>query len=93
MFEVIFSFRANSNLYFRANISYLRMNNFRTQIYRTRYTTYNKLLEIESEDLLGRKKLEIRIRSKDISFIGTFIHSFLFFFSFFSSFPTTREIE
>lgn len=83
MFEVIFSFRANSNLYFRANISYLRMNNFRTQIYRTRYTTYNKLLEIESEDLLGRKKLEIRIRSKDISFIGTFIHSFPFFFLFF----------
>lgn len=91
MFEVIFSFRANSNLYFRANISYLRMNNFRTQIYRTRYTTYNKLLEIESEDLLGGRNSKYEFEGY---FIHRFIHSFIpFFFLFFSSFPTTREIE
>lgn len=61
-------------------------------------TTYNKLLEIESED---RVYLEKEIRNMNsfegyshpgISFIGSFIHSFIFSFFFFS-FPTTREIE
>lgn len=60
------------------------MNNFLRK-YRTRYTTYNKLLEIESED---RVYLEKEIRNMNsfeglfhpgISFIGSFIHFFLFF--------------
>lgn len=61
-------------------------------------TTYNKLLEIESEDRVYLEK-EIRNMNSfegyshpDISFIGSFIHSFIFSF-FFLSFPTTREIE
>lgn len=58
-------------------------------------TTYNKLLEIESED---RVYLEKEIRNMNsfegyshpgISFIGSFIHSFIF--SFFSLFPNNSR--
>lgn len=72
------------------------MNNFLRK-YRTRYTTYNKLLEIESED---RVYLEKEIRNMNsfeglfhpgISFIGSFIHSFIFFF--FSLFPNNGVLS
>lgn len=72
------------------------MNNFLRK-YRTRYTTYNKLLEIESED---RVYLEKEIRNMNsfeglfhpgISFIGSFIHSFIFFF--FSFFPNNGVLS